>query len=98
MQLLGHVVRWHATPSYPGKQLQPPVLRSQTPLFEHSDQGWRLLALTTEPTQAKSLGQVRREQSAPVHSGSPSNPVKHLQLRFFSHVPWPEQELSHRPP
>lgn len=98
LQLSGQVERWHETPSYPGKHEQVPVLRSQDPLLEHSTQGCKLLELMTSPTQAKSRGHVRREQSGPVHSGSPSKPVKHLQLLFFSQVPWLEQWFSHKPP
>jgi len=55
------------------------------------------LAFTTLPTHAMSLGQVRREQSGPVHSASPSAPVWHKQLRFFSQLPWPLQKFSHIP-
>jgi len=84
-------------PSYPWKHSHTPVALSHNPLLEHSTQGCRLFAPTVAPTQAKSLGQVRREQSGPVHSGTPSMPLKHKQLLFLAQVPCPEQKLSQSP-
>ena len=70
LQSPGHAVRRQPSPLNPGKHSHSPVLRSHLPLPEHSNFCLWSLSSCGAAAHAYPDGQVRKEQSAPVHAAT----------------------------
>ena len=109
LQSFGQTERWQAAPAYPVAQEQVPDLRWWTPvgaLYMVCARNMIVIGCWRCCPHAPLFGQVRSEQSAPVHAGTgvdpPSKCVKQRQLSLTVpveveavwHVPWPEQPFG----
>merc|ERR1719258_8941 len=70
LQSPGHAVRRQPSPLNPGKHSHSPDLRSHLPLPEHSNFCLWSLSSCGAAAHAYPDGQVRKEQSAPVHAAT----------------------------